>query len=233
MPSTTQPQPEALTPELEAGDKPGVRTSEFWMTIVFHVVAVVLAALGTIEAEWAVAASAAVQSVYAVSRGYVKGQPSIKLPPPAGAMLLALLLVLASCVVPGCASATSDRGTLGETIAAIDLDFNFDGLQRESQPEVAIDDTGAYYEPVVNAVEAATEDGEVTGQEAATIQKAAASLGPGVNLVVIEGGITVTVTGRSDTASSGDTTQTPTGPDVDAKGADQVNVGGAGVASGE
>ncbi len=62
------------TPTGSIMTKPGIKTSEFWTTIMFHGAGVALAILGAVDAEWAIAASAAVQSLYSWSRGQVKSR---------------------------------------------------------------------------------------------------------------------------------------------------------------
>ncbi|GAG43316.1 unnamed protein product, partial [marine sediment metagenome] len=52
--------------------KPGLKTTEFWMTMAFHASAAALVALGQVDAQWAVAASGIVQAIYSFSRGYAK-----------------------------------------------------------------------------------------------------------------------------------------------------------------
>ena len=53
--------------------KPGWKTSEFKMTVVFHLAAILLAATQNVDAQWAVVASAIAQSAYNWSRGQAKG----------------------------------------------------------------------------------------------------------------------------------------------------------------
>ena len=52
--------------------KPGYKTTEFWGTIVFHAANLTLVVLGTVEADWAVTASAVVQAIYNIARGVAK-----------------------------------------------------------------------------------------------------------------------------------------------------------------
>lgn len=52
--------------------KPGYKTTEFWGTVVFHLSNLALYLLGTVEADWAVTASAVVQAVYSIARGLAK-----------------------------------------------------------------------------------------------------------------------------------------------------------------
>ncbi len=125
-----------------------------------------------------------------------------------------ILLLLVPFLLIGCTSPQSDRGSVGETIVAIDMDFNFDGVARDSRPAVKIDDAGEYYEPVISAVVTAAEDGEVTDEEALAIAKVAGR--HYANVMVLLGGIHIEITGDSQAASAGETTQTATGPDIDA-----------------
>lgn len=52
--------------------KSGYKTTEFWATMLFHAAGVAGLILGFIEAEWALAASGIVQSIYNYSRGLAK-----------------------------------------------------------------------------------------------------------------------------------------------------------------
>jgi hypothetical protein len=57
--------------------KPGIITTEFWMTMIVHASGLTLAMLGKIDAQWAIAASAIVQAVYTWGRSFIK-DPEIK-----------------------------------------------------------------------------------------------------------------------------------------------------------
>jgi len=52
--------------------KPGWKSTEFLMTVVFHLASIFLAATSGIEAQWAVVGSAIAQAAYSWSRGQAK-----------------------------------------------------------------------------------------------------------------------------------------------------------------
>lgn len=52
--------------------KPGWKTTEFLMTVVFHIAAIALAATQNVDAQWATIASAIAQAAYNWSRGHAK-----------------------------------------------------------------------------------------------------------------------------------------------------------------
>lgn len=54
--------------------KPGVKTSEFWITLAVGLGAVVMNALGQIDGTTATAAATIVAALYSVARGMAKGK---------------------------------------------------------------------------------------------------------------------------------------------------------------
>ena len=117
--------------------------------------------------------------------------------------VLLICIFLAALVAPvGCTSPTSDRGSWGEVATAVDVDFNFDGHNRQSDPST---ETSG----IVSTVDS-VETGAAT---AAVVETALAS---GARVVIVNvGGITVSATGSTEAASPGDTTMPTTGPDID------------------
>jgi len=127
-----------------------------------------------------------------------------------------VMLLAGLCLIPllllGCTSPNSDRGSLGETISAVNIQYQPAG-QAPALPGVAINDQGLWYEPLVRAVNDANADGVISAEEAEAI----ASLTPSRATVWINSGnVTLTISGTASAASAGETTQTATGPDVDA-----------------
>ena len=53
----------------------GHHTTEFWMTLIFHAAGITLTALGEVQAQWAVGASAIAQGAYNFSRGLATKEP--------------------------------------------------------------------------------------------------------------------------------------------------------------
>ena len=52
--------------------KPAIRTTEFWLTILGNLAAIVLQVAGVLPAEYAIPAQIAGNAVYALSRGLAK-----------------------------------------------------------------------------------------------------------------------------------------------------------------
>ena len=141
---------------------------------------------------------------------------------------LGKLLLGTVCLAPllliGCVSPLADRGSLGETTAAIDMDWNF-GIAPGTAPAIQIDSTSTWYLPLVAAIADANADGTVTPEEAANIAKLAGSLGQVV--YVHNGDIVVTVSGEQKADTSGTTTQTATGPQTEGSLPVSLTGGGA------
>lgn len=91
---------ESLKVETSPPPKPGIKTSEFWMTVSFHASAILLMLLGLIQAEWGASAMAVVQAIYTFSRGQVKSLTPV--------MLVALLML--GALMTGCVGMDSGAG---------------------------------------------------------------------------------------------------------------------------
>lgn len=104
-----------------------------------------------------------------------------------------LLLLATVCVaITGCATAASDRGNWTEVNVALDLDYNFDGVDRTSEPTANSADDAAV-----------TDVGD--GELAEAIQTAAAA-----GMPFIYAPVEVTISGAGAAESAGETTQSPT-----------------------
>jgi hypothetical protein len=97
--------------------KPGLKSTEFWMIAAANIIAVALALLGKIEAQWAVGAVTVLNALYAVLRNQLKtttAKESSKL------FTWLLLLAAGALLLPACTTVTTRTtapdGTVTEVI---------------------------------------------------------------------------------------------------------------------
>lgn len=98
--------------------KPGLKSTEFWMIAAANVIAVVLAMLGKIEAQWAVGTVTVLNALYAVLRNQLKTATAKE----AGKSLFTWLLIgsLTFGGLPSCTTVTTRTiapdGTVTESV---------------------------------------------------------------------------------------------------------------------
>lgn len=64
--------------------KPGYLTTEFWLTVIVNVAALVAALTKNLSPHWAAIGATVSTGLYAIARGWAKSSPALK-PPPAPA----------------------------------------------------------------------------------------------------------------------------------------------------